>query len=214
MTTIKINVIFMGNFQYPKGMAAAKRIQHFVDYLKNYTSSIKVFILRQGRAKITRNELKGRHKGIFYKTIGNNIRFDLSILFTSLLYVLSGSICLIKWKRKRYKNILYCYYGPNIENIWFIILAKLLGFKIVFDIVEDDSLIEGSIPRMTRIKLFTFFFLERHLHRITNGLVVNSYYLKDKYNHQIGNRIPIKLIPITAVILENNKKKNSVILLR
>jgi glycosyltransferase involved in cell wall biosynthesis len=199
-----MNVIIMGNFLYPKGMAATKRVQYFIDYLRDRGVSVKLLLLRQAQTKIPKQEREGSFKGIFYKTIGNDLKCSPSILFKLPLHFWLGSITLIKWKRKNAKNILYCYAGPSIENLWFILFAKILRFRIVFDIVEDFSDFDG--PLHLRVKFLTISYLEGKITKLSNGLVVISRYLMDKYEKRAGKTVPIKLIPVSARINKDKEK--------
>lgn len=49
----KINLIFLGSFPYPHGMAGPKRIQHAIDGLKSFNDvNIRVISLRQSSAGV------------------------------------------------------------------------------------------------------------------------------------------------------------------
>ena len=115
-----MNLIIMGNFLYPTGMACTKRIQHYIDYLRINDVFIRLLILRQAEAKLPKAQCEGHYKGIFYKTIGNDIQLKNSLIFAIFSYFWHGSVCLVKWKEKSKKNIILYYGEPNIENFWFI----------------------------------------------------------------------------------------------
>jgi glycosyltransferase involved in cell wall biosynthesis len=197
----------MGNFLYPEGMASTKRIQHFIDYLKNYNISIKLLLLRQGSQKLPKSQLNGNNEGVYFKTIGNDLSFSPFFIFSLFSYLIQGSMCLVRWKVETDKNILYCYGGLNIENYWFILFAKMMQYKIVIDVTEDYSLFEGPTKLLTRIKMLTPAVIYKTISKLADGIVVISLYLKHKYEQEIPASIPIKLIPVSAKIQSIEHKK-------
>jgi hypothetical protein len=58
----EVNVVFMGNFTYPHGMADAKRIQHFIDYLVERSVGTKVLLLWQGGVRVSRESSEGMQR--------------------------------------------------------------------------------------------------------------------------------------------------------
>lgn len=202
-----MNIIIAGNFLYPHGMACTKRIQHYIDYLKEYHAIIKILLLRHAEERVPKAQWERYNKNVFYKIIGNNIKFGFSSFITIPLYFWQGSKCLIKWRRKDTKNILFCYGAPGLDSLWFLLIAKIFGYKIILDIVEDFEQYDGSLHLLGRINLTISFLLERIVHKLTDAIVVISNHLQNKYITKTKNAIPIKLIPISATASELSKKK-------
>jgi len=123
------------------------------------------------------------------------------------IFVWDGFRCLAKWKKQYHKNIFFCYGGPNIENISLICLANLLGYKIVFDIVEDYSVIDYEVNLLSKIKISSLIFLEKCLRFLADGLVVISRHLYDKYAKSLKHEDAIKLIPVSAKVEEIDHKR-------
>lgn len=192
------NVIFMGNFLYPNGMAEAKRIQHLADYLAQNQVSVKILLLRQGGVRIPESELEGVHRGTRYKTIGNDVVAAPTLLVTLPAFFVKGIATLFAWREKGARNILYCYGGPSIENLLLIVVGKLLGYRMIFDIVEDNTFFEEKMHPLARIKMFASELLDKFVPLLADGIVVISRYLKSTYEQQAKNVVPVVLIPVTA----------------
>jgi len=206
----QLNVVFMGNFEYPCGMAETKRIQHFIDYLTGHHVTVKVLLLRQGGSRRSGSQLKGSFNGVCYETIGNNIQADASLLMLSItlpVYFWKGMANLLKWKERNAKNVLYCYNGISLENIFFVLIGRFLGYFIIFDIVEDYAHIQEKMHIFAKTKLSAGLILEKYISRFADAIVVISHYLLQKYEMRVGGQIPVMLIPISAKIRNNPGKK-------
>jgi glycosyltransferase involved in cell wall biosynthesis len=195
---LKMNVIFMGNFFYPHGMANARRIQHFINTLTEKSVTVKVLLLRQSGQRVSNSALTGEYNGVSYKTIGSNINLDYKVLFTLAAYFRDGLKSLIEWKHNNTKNILYCYGGLCVENIVFVLIAKYLGYLIVFDIVEDGTFLQATLHFLARIKWVITELLDSYMHKLADAFVVVSTYLKALYEAHNHKLLPIVHIPISA----------------
>ena len=204
MATPKINIVFIGGFTYPSGMAGTKRVQHIIDYFFNNNDSVKVLIVRQQTAHKSLDF--GFFKGVFYTVLGNNLSFFKLLLFP-LIY-LKGIKLLFQWKSNLNINVLYVYNGINIENIPLVLFARLIRYKVVVDIVEDYSFHLEKISFFQKIKLKSDAVFEKHISVFVNGIIGISTFLVEKFKYG-GHDIPVFHLPITAK--ENNyvKRKNS-----
>ncbi|OGU05260.1 MAG: hypothetical protein A2075_01050 [Geobacteraceae bacterium GWC2_58_44] len=203
----QVSVVFMGNFTYPRGMADAKRIQHFIDYLVHESITPKVLLLRQGGVQVSRDTCDGSHKGVYYKTIGYDIKLNLFLPFTLFKYLVDGLQALRSWKSNDKKNILYCYGGLTLENILFVLFARMSGYLVVLDIVEDNTFIKEKLHLLGKLKWLSGELLEKHITRFADGVVVISSYLQRLYQKELGTSLPICLIPICARCQERSDKK-------
>jgi glycosyltransferase involved in cell wall biosynthesis len=202
------NVIFMGNFTYPHGMADAKRIQHFIDYLVEHAVSAQVLLLRQGGVRVPAQSRQGSHKGVQYRTIGDDIKLDLFLPFALLKYLLQGISTLRSWKGGD-KNILYCYSGLSLENILFVLFARMTGYLVVLDIVEDNTFIKEKLHLLGKLKWWSGELLEKQIPRFADALVVISSYLERLYQKEVGTSLPICLIPICARCQKRPEKQRT-----
>ena len=198
----RINLIFTGNFLYPYGMASTKRIQNFVDNLQLHDAikSIKILLLRQAHTRVGKEERHGTYKGVEYRTIGNDIRPNIKALLKIPKYVIQGIYFIVKNRSRSSSNILYIYGPPNVENIIFVLFAKLIRYRMVFDIVEDYNTVSSSMLRhiFARIKIFSSIFLEKHIYFFADSLIVISNHLYKKFTGIVNNKIEVTQIPVSV----------------
>src|SRR5262249_39196507 len=160
----------MGNFPYPDGLAGTKRIQNFIDYLCSMNIIARVLILRQGGEEVPRSRLSGYHHSVYYRTIGYGLNLGPDLIYKLPLFFVHGCIALIRWRNKNFHNYLYCYTGLDIENLFFVLVAKVLGYYIIFDIVEDFSQSEDQPHFLARLKNKSWIFLDKHILKLADGL--------------------------------------------
>lgn len=192
------SVVVIGRFAYPQGMAATKRVQHFIDFLQIHGFTVVLLLLSRDARGLSHRESSGCYRGTSYRKIGSDLTPSASLVWRFPLYLWEGFICLLRWKARNRKNICFCYGSPSIENIFFVLAAKLLKYRIVFDIVEDYSVIGKELPRLSKIKVKSISLLERYLGHIADGIVVISTHLFKKYSAFMQDKESIKLIPVSA----------------
>jgi glycosyltransferase involved in cell wall biosynthesis len=113
-----------------------------------------------------------------------------------IAYYVKGFYLILKYKKTNSINIIYCYASTSVENLLFLLWARLLRYKLVFDIVEDYSFFEDTLKGMSRFKVWTVKQLEFVTCRWSAAIVVISTHLKKKYSHLTQKNVI--LIPITA----------------
>lgn len=192
------NVVFVGNFLYPRGMAETRRIQNAIDFLKSRGYSVSVLLLRQSHLGRDENHLSGIHHGTPYSTIGHDVRLDWRLPFALTKYLYCGLAYLTRQWRRHHKNIIYVYMEPNIENVVFLLYARLLGYRMVVDITEDYYFLGTDSHVFSRIKAKTSEFFARHINFFANSVIVISSRLYNKFQGMYGNRIPVHLLPISV----------------
>lgn len=193
-TDMKLNVVFLLSIPFPQGMAGTKRIQHAIDGLKEQGVHSSVIITRQSA---TLNKPEGDYKGVPYKTlmpglIGWRLALKLPLL------IMKSKLAICRLFNPGEKNILFVYDHPSIDNIFTVLLARQLGFKIVFDIVEDaDHAKESSKDIRHSIKVFFNRYLTNSITKIADGVVVISSTLENKFCKLTHGRLPLHLRPIS-----------------
>lgn len=195
----RINMIFMAYFHYPHGMAATKNVQNYIEYLSQSGDfNVKVLVLRQSRVRLADDELCGEYKGVPYVTIGSNIRPGIGALVKVPKYYLDGMAYLKKNYTKGQKNILYVYGYPSTDNIPMIIFARILGYKIVFYLVEDIAFQKSSPDFLARLKNLSARFFARMLWMFADVVFVVSNHLLEKITRAAKGRFQVALDPITV----------------
>ena len=174
----KINLVVMGTFTYPRGMAGTKRIQNLINALKQYPDiSIRVILQRQSTEH---NILSGVHEGTPYETVmGDLFRAKMFVALPLLYY---RTIAALKRAfRPDHKNVIY-FYGPLfLESVVPLSYAQRLGYKIVFDVIEDYGLakeVSRSFYQYVRSSLANR--LSSRIKDLAAGIIVISSYLEEK----------------------------------
>jgi len=191
----KINLIFMGGFTYPHGMAGTRRIQHAIDALKEKDGvSIRVLVLRQSTQM---DNPSGMHESVPYATMVCDVTGARIFTALPLLYV-KTSVDLKRSWRADCKNIIYYYGSVNAENVVPLYYAHHLGYMIVFDIVEDLRLaINISCNPFHKVKMVLMRILESRLIKLASGIIVISSHLENKFRMLCSERLPIHFRPIS-----------------
>ncbi len=194
--TQNINLIFMGGFTYPHGMAATKRIQNTINALKEYTNvEMRVIIQRQSSQD---NILSGEYESTPYETVmGDLFRAKL---FVSLPILYSRTkVALKRAYRADHENVIY-FYGPLfIDSIVPLRYAKKLGYKIVFDVIEDFGLakeVSRSFYQSVRSSFVNR--ISDQIKNLANGIIVISSYLEDQCGELTQGKVPIHYMSVSV----------------
>jgi len=204
--SLKLNIVFTGEFTYPDGMAGTKRIQHFLDFL-SVENNVKVFLFRQ-KHDVNTIKIDGQKGNVVYRIVGSNLGKSLKIIYLLPVALMLSCITLSKWKTKKTKNILYVYNGITLENIFFVLFAKMIGYRIIVEYVEDFRQFAGHLSFGLAIKNKSNVFFERFLPYTAKGIVVISTYLQNKYN-KYSAKIPLIHIPISSYVTLNVSKNTT-----
>jgi len=194
--TENINLVVMGGFTYPCGMAGTKRVQNVISALRECgVSAIRVFVLRQAAKD---NMLSGIHDGTPYETIMGDYFRARMLAALPLLYC-KAFAALKKAFREDHKNILY-FYGPLFfDSIVPLIYARRLGYKLVFDVIEDYDLskdLSVSVYQSLRCSLTIRF--SKAMKNLAAGVIAISSHLENKFRNYDQGRIPIHYLPISV----------------
>jgi len=199
---MKKTLLLVLNKDYPIQTAGSKRIHQLIkntDYNESFL--INVLSLRCN-SKI--QPRIGFYDKIKYISIGSGTKVNFLSFPKFILYQLNLIYYLFQFKNID-KRVLYCYLPIDLEIIFFIIIAKILRYKIIFDIVEDYTALNTNSKILTTIK---FFFVKKFAKLsifFSDWLIVISDSLMVKYSKNITR---ITKIPITANENNNVKIKN------
>ncbi len=194
----KINVVVMAQVQYPQGMAATRRVQNFVEYLAlDGRFEVRVLVLRGGRVRLGEDALSGEWRGVPYVTIGADIRPGMGALLKAPRYYLEGAAFLRRHKRAG-KNVLYVYDYPSTDNLPMLMQARMAGYRIVFDIVEDIA-VQGSAPDvLARVKNRSARVLSRTMWMFADAAAAISSRLMEKMRRASRGRFEVVHCPINV----------------
>jgi glycosyltransferase involved in cell wall biosynthesis len=173
-------------------MAGSKRLLNLASHLVQYNNtSVTNFVIGHEEKKGSNNDPS--LSKINCVSIGYKITNPFSVI--SLNFKIFQN--LRKAYSKSSKNILYNYGYPNIKNILTILSAKLIGYKIVFDIVEDNEAIQNYKSTLARIKIASSIFLIKRLRYYTNGAIGISQHLVELLKGYSKGKFKVLHLPIS-----------------
>jgi glycosyltransferase involved in cell wall biosynthesis len=184
-----LNIVFFPtsvNF----GLAGTNRLQNIIYFLKKENTDSISNIALEDKSKLFEkgNEelfLKN-YKEIYYApSIAKFIRH----IFTTSWYIL-------KSRKKESKNLIYFYGEIDIKNFFFVIWARLLGFRIVIDVVEDLDAVHKFRSFKNKIKYKSAVFFRKRLNRFADGFIVVSIHLSNKFSDKFPDS-PQFFLPVT-----------------
>jgi glycosyltransferase involved in cell wall biosynthesis len=128
----------------------------------------------------------------------------LSIGYTSLKKPMSvvsflrkGIQFIKQHKKEGATNILYNYQYIDIRNIVFLLYAKMKGFTIVFDLVEDLNLLEAKTKK-EKMHMATSRIFLKMVPFFADGIFVISDHIMQLTNKITKNKIPTFMLPISV----------------
>ena len=187
---------------YPVGLAITRKIQNILYYL--CTQKVELYVI-SSRSKFKQPSDKGVDNGIPYENVEIGLSLNILNLHKIIMYFIRGLRLISKRKKKDCKNIFYCIGAINIENLSFILWAKLSGYKLVFDINEDYSFFEDQVKATSRFKVWTIHQLDFLTYHWATAIIVVSTHLEKKYLSR--NVKHVLLIPVTAKENFNHDKR-------
>jgi glycosyltransferase involved in cell wall biosynthesis len=177
-------------------MAPTRHIQNIVDGLKTTPGlSIHVMILRQSSRE---NVLSGVHEGTPYETVmGDALRLR-GLLLAPVFHVKSRQ-AVARLFQPAGRNILYVYGPPSLDNLPTIRRARSLGFKVIFEIVEDDDVaLSVSSSPWHRIANAYIRHATRRIGSLADGIVVISSRLEAKFRDLTAGAVPLHFKPVSV----------------
>lgn len=189
----RMNIIFAINVPYPHGMAGSMRIRLFAEYLAKQSNDVQIIITNQDNGI---NSKEGSFNQVLFGGV-STIAFSYYLYLT--IYPFLVCLKLKLEKKKKDNNCLIIYGEPDIYTIPFIIFGKLLGYKVILDIVEDRFLTEEKLSIKANINLIFGKIISPLMIKAVDGIIVISKHLEKKYKTQ--SNLLLKLIPVSAVNL-------------
>lgn len=195
----KINVVFMAQVQYPQGMAGTRRVQNLIDCLHaDPRFAVRVLVLRGGRVRLADDALSGEYRGVPYVTIGANIRPNLAAMFKAPKYYYDGIAYLRRHRRADCTNVLYVYEYPSTDNLPMLICARMAGYRIVFDLVEDIAVQASAPDVLARLKNLSARLFRGTMGTFADAVLAVSKNLEEKAGRIARGRFPVVHCPINV----------------
>ncbi len=202
MKAKELNIVYIGPLSFPYGYASTKRRKYMIDYMNKNKISAHVLSTRYKKNSKLKNPQSG-----FY---GETDFFDLSIFFWQknyIRYYKEGKRKLKEWYNSSKNNILIFHTSLPIEDLFFFLFAKKIGYKIIFDQVETSYKAEGtniSFKRKCYITLNDW--ISNYAYKKCNGsfVISNSLYSQNKAKYP---NMPLCILPNSTPILSISKKE-------
>jgi glycosyltransferase involved in cell wall biosynthesis len=191
MNKQNINVLIIGVSCFDR-MASSMRMRNLIEPLieKKLVTVSNLVYEKDNREAL---EKSGMKNNIGYRLIG----FRLKNPFSIFSFLFAGFSFIKKCMVKNEKNIFYSYNYPDVKNILFIIYAKLIGYKVVFDIIEDN-MYQVHVGFINKMRLKSSVLIFKFSRYFANAMVCISDHLLQLARTTTKNKVPTYLIPITV----------------
>jgi glycosyltransferase involved in cell wall biosynthesis len=172
------------------GMASSMRVRNLLEPLiaKELISVNNLVYQTDNKEPIGK---QGTINNINFKVIG------LSGILSVFGFFFGGLGFIRKSKKKGYKNIIYNYNYPDIKNISFILFARMIGYKVIFDVIEDNTY-QAHVGFINKFRIKTSLFFFKYSSSIADAMIGISDHLYKLVKKITEDRIPCYLIPITV----------------
>jgi glycosyltransferase involved in cell wall biosynthesis len=190
MFTEGLNIVIMPVSIF-EGMAGTKRVRNLADYLgleENITISNLIIEKRKSTGK---SEISVRDNIKYCKTYYNpiNIIQFFVCLFRGLEFLIH--------QRKKCKNLIYYYDIPfTFSSLLICFFSKFLGYKIIFDIVENYGTYNERLPLISRIRIEITSFISEHLTWFASAAIGISQPIYENLTNLYKNKLIIEHIPV------------------
>lgn len=183
------NIVVMGVSCFD-GMASSMRVRNLLEPLiaKEMISVNNLVYQTDNKEPIGK---QGTLNNIKFKVIG------LSGIFSVFSFFFGGLSFIRKSKKRGHKNIIYNYNYPDIKNIGFILFARLIGYKVIFDVIEDNNY-QAHVGLINKFRIKTSVFLFKYCRHFADAMIGISDHLYKLVKKATNDKIPCYLIPITV----------------
>jgi glycosyltransferase involved in cell wall biosynthesis len=160
--------------------AGNKRLKNLSRNLLDYENIKEYFFSPSGDSVKSASGIVGKLKKII-------------LLFADIFRIL---YILIREREKGSRNILYFYEGRHLM-LHRIMAAKILGYKILIDLVENPNALSHTKSITQKIRILYFLFMYKLMPLYANGIIVVSKYLKNKVVEDFKEKVPVLLMPVS-----------------
>lgn len=174
------------------GMASSMRVRNLIEPLveKNLITASNLIYQKDNKEPIGK---QGARNGISYRVIG----FGLKNIFSVFGFVFGGLSFIRKSKIKGSKNIIYNYNYPDVKNIFFILYGRMIGYKIIFDVIEDNNY-QAHVGFINKFRIKTSLLLFKYCRYFADSMIGISEHLYQLVRTTTDNKVPSYLIPVTV----------------
>ena len=186
----ELNFVFLSGSSFPKGYAFSKRRKYVIDYLNEQNISSTIIQSRSDKDDFN-NPINGKYGICNY--INTSYLWHQGIL-GKFKFVKEIFHLLNKYFDKDKLNVII-FTTILLEELPFYLFAKLKGYKVFFETVENNTAEGTRISEYGKMSTK----LTRHLFKSSKGIFVISSKLKKLVNN-IAIEIPVCILPNSAPI--------------
>lgn len=187
----KIHVLVM-NVSMLDGMASSARVRDLLEPM-----------ITDGRISVSNliydNYRFGEPEQLNFlrKVIHKVIPLSMSKPATFYRFLQGGFSFIRKSRVKTAKNILYFYDYPDVKSIMFVLYARLLGYKVIIDMIEDNDFFTQYISLVHRFRITSSRFFLRFTPRFTSAYIGISDHIVEKLKKLTAD-VPVHFVPVTV----------------
>lgn len=191
MSEQKCNILVMGVSCFD-GMASSMRVRNLLEPLvaKKLITASNLVYEKDNKEPIGK---EGQRNNISFKVIG----FRLKNPFSVFGFFFGGFSFIRKSRIKGGKNIIYNYNYPDVKNIFFILYGRMVGYKVIFDVIEDNAY-QAHVGFINKFRIKTSVMLFRYSRYFADSMIGISDYLYKLVQTTTANKIPSYHIPVTV----------------
>lgn len=188
-----INIVIVSVSYFSSSVSAMRVRNLFTPLTLKEEVSIKNLIIT---TPLTENQLENlsENEDIGYRIV----HYNIINIFSIFNFLIKSFLAIKQMKQKKYNNILYVYGYPDLENIFIILFAKSLKYKILFDIIEDNFTQNDYRSLKNRIRNYSSLFFMKYISLIANGAIAISSNIKEQLETICKKHFPVELIPISV----------------
>ena len=198
----KFNVMVLGVSCFD-GMASSMRVRNLLE-TSVFRDSLQLHNLIYKVDAYGIPKKKGLRNGINYLVV------SASHVLSFFSFTWQGIRFIKKCKSKSGKNIIYNYQYIDIKNLFLLLYARAIGYKIILDIVEDNSYYASFSNFKNRLKIGTSLQLLKRTPSIAHYVVTISHHLQTLMEGICKEEIPVSIIPITVDLQRFEQRKFSI----
>lgn len=191
------------------GMAGTLRVRTLIDPLlsvgKVNVLNIQYYHKKKPglcKPKVTEKE------GINY----NHIRINGKNIFSILKIFFYSSVILWKYRERGKDMVFYNYGYPDFISFPIILIARLFGYKIIFDIVENNWAFNQNANWIYKLRVRSSLIFSSSIKWLASGCIGISESLISLLKNKTKSKCPIELIPISVDTVKfkiNESPKNN-----
>jgi glycosyltransferase involved in cell wall biosynthesis len=192
------NIVFFGPAPFPNGFASTKRWVNIIQYLNQNAINSKLIITKHNSFEKFNNPVKGQ--------LGYTTFEDFSPFWQKNKSLIKYYKALFN-KMKEFYELGKCNFliFPSFISPSFIpimIYAKKIGYKILFDKMEDISIIKSK-GIINKLKVILIKFIDNYAIKRASGIITISSFLYNDYKNKAKK---ILMLPNSTKIFLNNEK--------